>query len=135
MTQSSFECFKDYLESVNINAGKIRKNTISHLIVDSQDLIGIDFLWTLITECPNETIASEAMDYLLKLSFLSVSSKMKKDASILHKKFINKCHEKLESVTDFSTQIEKHKAVQEGCELEVCKSSWSHSKGNVRLSF
>ena len=121
MTPSSFGCFKDYLESVNINAGKIRKNSISTvLIVDNTDLIGIDHIWSLVTESSDEGIASEAIDYLLKLSFLSVSSKLKKDAAHLHRRFINKCYEKLESVTDFSTLVtEKHKAVQEGCELEV----------------
>ena len=128
MTPSSFGCFKDYLESVNINAGKIRKNSISTvLIVDNTDLIGIDHVWSLVTESSNEGIASEAIDYLLKLSFLSVSSKLKKDAAHLHRRFINKCYEKLESVTDFSTMVtEKHKAVQEGCELEVMCSIQSY---------
>jgi ubiquitin carboxyl-terminal hydrolase 9/24 len=139
VSNSSFECFREYLESVNVNASKIRKNLSSSFVsitvkqyilfrrlsiillqvVESLEPIGQNYLWTLVTDCPDESIANEAIDYLLKLSFLCVSPKLKKDSATLHKKFINQCYHRLETVIDMPLSTEKHEAVQEGCEVEV----------------
>lgn len=119
VSPSSFDCFIEYLESVNINAGKMRKN-VSTLVVESQDLIGMEYLWTLVTDCPHENIAKDAIEYLLKLSYLSVTNKLKKEAAFLHKKFIAKCYEQLEAVIEISAVAEAgQEAVQQGCEVET----------------
>ena len=78
MSTYAFDCFKDYFESVNISEGKIRKSFATSLLVESQDLIGYDFLWNLLTECRDETIANDATEYLLKLCFTCISPKLRK---------------------------------------------------------
>lgn len=88
-------------------------------MVESQDLIGIEYLWTLVTDCPHEGIAEDAIEYLLKLSFLNVTNKLKKEASLLHKKFIANCYDQLEAVIEVSSLADGQEAVHEGCELEV----------------
>ena len=88
--------------------GHLRKNISPSLVVEHLELIGFDYLWNLITECPKENIADEAIEYLLNMSFLHVSPKQKKDAETLHKKFINNCFTRLQSVNS-GTQPSKGK--------------------------
>ena len=60
------------------------------------DLIGLDFLWLLVLECLDESLAEAAMKLLLDMSFVCLSSKLKRDPPQLHQRFINECHRKLD---------------------------------------
>ena len=118
----SFNCFKVYFESINLSKNSLRKNISPPLVVDNLDLVGLDYLWTLITECPKENIADEAIEYLLNMSFLHVSPKLKKDPEALHRKFIENCFTRLQFVnkgTQPTTGKQQDAAVHEGCELET----------------
>ena len=118
----SFNCFKAYFESINLSMNRLRKNISPSLVVDNLELIGLDYLWTLITECPKEKLADEAIEYLLNMSFLHVNSKLKKDPEKLHKKFIDNCFDRLRSVNNTrlpTTGKQQEAAVHEGCELET----------------
>ena len=122
VSHQSFNCFKSYFESINLSVGHLRKSISPSLIVEHLELIGLDYLWNLITECPKENIADDAIEYLLNMSFLHVSTKLKKDAGTLHKKFINNCFSRLKSVNSATlSTVGRHQdaAVQEGCELET----------------
>ena len=122
VSHHSFNCFKAYFESINLSIGHLRKNISPSLLVEHLELIGLDYLWNLVTECPKDNIADDAIDYLLNMSFLHVSPKLKKDAEILHKKFINSCFTRLQSVNNGTHPAmgkQQDAAVQEGCELET----------------
>ena len=116
MSTRAFECFKDYFESVNITEGKIRKGFATSLLVESQDLIGYDFLWNLLRECRDETIANDATEYLLRLCFTCISPKLRKDMNAMHRRFIDQCSQQLKAAVETSSLTV---AVQQGYELET----------------
>ena len=120
MSERAFECFKDYFESVNISEGKIRKGFATSLQVESQDLIGYDFLWNLLTECRDEKIANDATEYLLKLCFTCISPKLRKDMNAMHRRFIDQCSHQLKAAVETSSLTV---AVQQGYELETSSTS------------
>ncbi len=115
--------------------------------VDNLELSGLDFVWKLVTEASSEKIASSAIEYLLNMSYLFVSSRLKEERNHrLHTDFIRRCYACLESVlhlqsasastsvADISMQEEdsstSESAIEEGHELEV---SWLRG-GNVDSS-
>ena len=119
VSHKGFSCFKAYFECINMSTEKLqsRRNLNSNVIVDNLDLVGLDYLWRVITDCGTEEIADEAIEYFLNMSYNFVSPRLKKDAAKLHKKFINNCYTRLEQI--FSMPMEKQEAVSEGCELET----------------
>ena len=123
VSEMSFDCFREYFQSINIHMKKLRKPDLSthSLLVESLDLVGVDYFWAVITNCPKEVIANQAIDYLLDLSFLKVSPKLKKDAASLHTKFINSCYSRLEAALAVDVDNPEAEAVQEGCEIEASK--------------
>ncbi len=68
--------------------------------VESMELNGSNFLWQLVTDSPSESIADQAIEYLLDTSFLWASPALRDGnsaASRLHSAFIEKCYSRLES--------------------------------------
>ncbi|XP_076309376.1 ubiquitin carboxyl-terminal hydrolase 24-like isoform X2 [Tachypleus tridentatus] len=97
LSSKGFRCFKTYFESVNIAEHKLRRS-VTDVIVEKLDLTGLDFLWQIALTSPWEDIAEMAIDNLMKMSYHSVSAKLKKqDPESLHLKFINDCYSRLES--------------------------------------
>jgi ubiquitin carboxyl-terminal hydrolase 9/24 len=47
-------------------------------IVEKTDLMGLDFLWELCLNTPDETIADSAIQLLLNMSYTNLASRMKK---------------------------------------------------------
>ncbi len=96
-------------------------------MVDRQDLSGLGFVWKLVTDASSEDIANLAIEYLLNMSFLYVSPKLKEESDRLHREFIQQCYGCLESVlqassAECSIQEEEGKsasALEQGHELEV----------------
>ena len=115
-----FNCFKEYFRSLNTHDGNLKKASSNNLVVENLELNGLDYIWRVVTDCKTEAIAESAIEYLLNLSYMHVSPKLKKEAVKLHKKFINKCYNNLEEV--FLSHDEKQDAVLDGCELEVSYS-------------
>ncbi|KAH3849056.1 hypothetical protein DPMN_091445, partial [Dreissena polymorpha] len=72
------------------------KVSFGAVIVEKTDLLGLDFLWQLCLNTPDETIASLAIQLLLNVSYTNLASRLKKDAINLHKKFIHECKTRLE---------------------------------------
>ena len=97
-------------------------------MVERQNLTGLSFIWKLVTDAASEQIANLAIEYLLNMSFLHVSSRLKEDGERLHKEFIQQCYGCLESVlrapsVESSIQEEDSgkgsNALEQGHELEV----------------
>ena len=78
---SGFKCFQAYLESVNIAEHKMVKVTTQgkeSVIVEKQDLLGLQYLWQLVLDSPYPNIAEDATKYLINLSYTFLSPKLKK---------------------------------------------------------
>ena len=91
--------------------------------MESLELNGYDYLWKLVLSATDESVARDITEYLLKVSFIDTSAKLKKDAHDLHKQFIEKCFHQLKAVTEVQTAKSKMSttiAVQQGYELETC---------------
>ena len=70
--------------------------------MEKLDPTGTDYFWQVALESPNEELAKEAMDHILNISYLHLAPRMKKDPTALHKKFINDCYRRLESLVPCS---------------------------------
>ena len=66
--------------------------------MEKLDPTGTDFFWQLALESPSEELAAEAMEHILNISYLLLAPRLKKDPTSLHKKFINDCYKRLESL-------------------------------------
>ncbi|KAL4237153.1 Ubiquitin carboxyl-terminal hydrolase 24 [Mactra antiquata] len=98
ISEKGFTCFKTYFENVNKNDHRLKKEIGGALVVEKADLIGLDFLWELCLNTPDEMmIADSAIQLLLNISYTNLTSRLKKDAVNLHKKFINECKTRLET--------------------------------------
>lgn len=74
-------------------------------MVEKLDPIGADYFWQLALESPNEDLAKEAMIYILNISYLHLTPRLKKDPAALHKKFINECYKRLEAQVPCSKAV------------------------------
>ncbi|XP_052775472.1 ubiquitin carboxyl-terminal hydrolase 24-like isoform X3 [Mya arenaria] len=96
ISEKGFECFKTYFENVNKNEHRLKKDPGGQVTVEKVELQGLDFLWELCLNTPDESIADAAIQLLLNVSYNNLTSRLKKDPVNLHKKFINECKTRLE---------------------------------------
>lgn len=64
--------------------------------MDKLEPLGMEFIWHLVLECQDELLAEDAMKLLLDMSYMSLSTRLKRDPPQLHGKFISECYRKLE---------------------------------------
>ncbi|XP_070563005.1 ubiquitin carboxyl-terminal hydrolase 24-like isoform X2 [Ptychodera flava] len=91
-----FACVRTFFENVNLYEHKLRKSAGSAYVVEKLDLYGIEFMWQIALETPNEEIANIAIKHLLHMCYNNLSPRLKKDPVSLHKKFITECYKRLE---------------------------------------
>ncbi|BFY99847.1 hypothetical protein BsWGS_02887 [Bradybaena similaris] len=96
LSESGFKCFKCFFERVNQYEHRL-KIANSTMIVEKTELLGLECLWEICLHVLDEGIADQAIQMLLMLSYTNLSSKLKKDAVSLHKKFISECNTRLET--------------------------------------
>ena len=85
-------------------------------------LVGVDYVWRLATESPSERITNLAADYLLSISFINVSARLKGDSARLHQNFFAKCYSRLEQILSTSaatSEATPEDAVNDGFEVET----------------
>ena len=122
VTENTFESFKTYFESVNVQCESMKKplNTVER----PEALVGVDYVWRLATESPSERITDLAADYLLSVSFINVSTRLKGDSARLHQNFFAKCYSRLEQILSASAASSgaaaaAEHALNEGFEVET----------------
>ncbi|XP_033116308.1 ubiquitin carboxyl-terminal hydrolase 24-like [Anneissia japonica] len=98
LSPKNFDCLKAYFESVNQNNQALRKSG-PNLVVEKLDLLGLEFMWQVALENPNEEIASVAIHQLMKMYYTGLAMKLKKDTISVHKRFIAECYKRLEEAT------------------------------------
>ncbi|MGH0127179.1 UNVERIFIED_CONTAM: hypothetical protein FKN15_071588 [Acipenser sinensis] len=98
ITMNGFNLFKTFFESVNLSDHRLKKQG-TQLFVERLDLAGMDFIWRIAMESPDEEIANEAIQLIITYSYINLNPKMRKDSVSLHKKFIADCYKRLETAS------------------------------------
>lgn len=98
ITMNGFNLFKTFFENVNLCDHRLKRQG-TQLCVERLDLTGMDFIWRIAMESPDEEIANEAIQLIITYSYTNLNPKMKKDSVSLHKKFIADCYKRLEAAS------------------------------------
>ncbi|XP_076873154.1 ubiquitin carboxyl-terminal hydrolase 24 isoform X4 [Brachyhypopomus gauderio] len=98
ITMNGFNLFKTFFENVNLSDHRLKRQG-TQLCVERLDLVGMDFIWRIAMESPDEDIANEAIHLIISYSYINLNPKMKKDSVTLHKKFIADCYKRLEAAS------------------------------------
>ncbi|XP_068174640.1 ubiquitin carboxyl-terminal hydrolase 24 isoform X2 [Antennarius striatus] len=98
ITMNGFNLFKTFFENVNLCDHRLKRQG-TQLCVERLDLSGMDFIWRIAMESPDEEIANEAILLIITYSYTNLNPKMKKDSVSLHKKFIADCYKRLEAAS------------------------------------
>ncbi|XP_055363801.1 ubiquitin carboxyl-terminal hydrolase 24 isoform X3 [Betta splendens] len=98
ITMNGFNLFKTFFENVNLCDHRLKRQG-TQLCVERLDLAGMDFIWRIAMETPDEEIANEAIQLIITYSYTNLNPKMKKDSVSLHKKFIADCYKRLEATS------------------------------------
>ncbi|XP_062568779.1 ubiquitin carboxyl-terminal hydrolase 24-like [Saccostrea cucullata] len=96
LTEKGFACFKNFFENVNKYEHRLKTDG-SRLIVEKYELLGLDYIWEICLNTPDESIADKAIQLLLCVSYTNLAVRLKKDTVSLHKKFISECSNRLEA--------------------------------------
>ncbi|KAB1268966.1 Ubiquitin carboxyl-terminal hydrolase 24 [Camelus dromedarius] len=96
ITMNGFNLFKTFFENVNLCDHRLKRQG-AQLYVEKLELIGMDFIWKIAMESPDEEIANEAIQLIINYSYINLNPRLKKDSVSLHKKFIADCYTRLEA--------------------------------------
>ncbi|XP_075472164.1 ubiquitin carboxyl-terminal hydrolase 24 isoform X2 [Ascaphus truei] len=98
ITMNGFNLFKTFFENVNLCDHRLKRQG-TQLHVEKLELIGMDFIWKVAVESPDEEIAHEAIQLIINYSYINLNPRLKKDSVSLHKKFIADCYTRLEAAS------------------------------------
>lgn len=96
LTDKGFTCFKNFFENVNKYEHRLKTDG-GRLVVEKCDLLGLDYIWEICLNTPDEAIADKAIQLLLCVSYTNLAVRLKRDTVSLHKKFISECSNRLEA--------------------------------------
>nr|XP_033771654.1 ubiquitin carboxyl-terminal hydrolase 24 isoform X3 [Geotrypetes seraphini] len=98
ITMNGFNLFKTFFENVNLCDHRLKRQG-TQLHVEKLELIGMDFIWKIAVESPDEEIANEAIQLIINYSYINLNPRLRKDSVSLHKKFIADCYTRLEAAS------------------------------------
>uniref|UniRef100_A0A2K6LYN3 Ubiquitin carboxyl-terminal hydrolase 24 n=1 Tax=Rhinopithecus bieti TaxID=61621 RepID=A0A2K6LYN3_RHIBE len=87
ITMNGFNLFKTFFENVNLCDHRLKRQG-AQLYVEKLELIGMDFIWKIAMESPDEEIANEAIQLIINYSYINLNPRLKKKLPI-HKKAEN----------------------------------------------
>jgi ubiquitin carboxyl-terminal hydrolase 9/24 len=93
-----FRCFDRFFKSVNAQSNKFQQKRRSIRLINDEDLIGIDYLWKLISSGTDEV--AERSTQLIKEVYTNISPQLKNDIKRIHQTFIHECFQRLRTVYD-----------------------------------
>lgn len=96
LSEKGFTCFKSFFENVNKFEHRLKSDG-NKLVVEKSELFGLDYIWEICLNTPDESIASQAISLLLSVLYTNLAPRLKKDPVILHKKFIADSKSRLEA--------------------------------------
>ena len=90
---------------------------------------------------PLETTSARTntTEYLLKLCFICISPKLRKDINVMHKKFVQQCYDQLAAAMQSSAAVDAsssslNMAVQQGFELETSDNQAVKAHGQINYA-
>ncbi|CAG5097169.1 Similar to Usp9x: Probable ubiquitin carboxyl-terminal hydrolase FAF-X (Mus musculus) [Cotesia congregata] len=97
LTESGIKCYERFFKAVNSKEGRLKTKRRTYLM-DDVDLIGSDYLWRVITNCPEE-IACRGIE-LLKEVNTNLGPKLQSTVLSFHETFIAECMDRLKAHYD-----------------------------------
>ncbi|XP_008200473.2 probable ubiquitin carboxyl-terminal hydrolase FAF-X isoform X3 [Tribolium castaneum] len=104
LTESGIKCFERFFKAVNTKAEKLKLKRRS-LLTEDPDLIGLDYLWKVVTLCPDD-IAERAIELLREVS-TNLGPRLQQSQMEFHENFITECHDRLRAHYDTVTVLQK----------------------------
>jgi ubiquitin carboxyl-terminal hydrolase 9/24 len=104
LTESGIKCFERFFKAVNTKAEKLKVKRRS-LLTEDPDLIGLDYLWKVVTLCPDD-IAERAIELLREVS-TNLGPRLQQSQMEFHENFITECHDRLRAHYDTVTVLQK----------------------------
>uniref|UniRef100_A0A2A4J087 ubiquitinyl hydrolase 1 n=1 Tax=Heliothis virescens TaxID=7102 RepID=A0A2A4J087_HELVI len=112
LTHAGIKCFERFFKAVNSKEGKLKVKRRSFLLNDA-DLIGLDYLWRVITECDDE-ISARGIE-LLREVCTCVGPQL--SAAHHHEAFLTHCCARTQRMLK---DMEAHEDSSEGC-TRMCR--------------
>ncbi|KAL7985042.1 hypothetical protein Chor_003612 [Crotalus horridus] len=83
ITMNGFGLFKTFFENVNLCDHRLKRQgtQLECMQVEKLELIGMDFIWKIAMESPDEEIANEAIQLIINYSYINLNPRLKKAAS------------------------------------------------------
>ena len=104
LTESGIKCFERFFKAVNTKEGKLKPKRRSLLTEDS-DLIGLEYLWKVVTLC-SEDIAARAIELLREVS-TNLGPRLLAAQLEFHETYITECYDRLRSHYDTVIGIQR----------------------------
>ncbi|CAG9771327.1 unnamed protein product [Ceutorhynchus assimilis] len=104
LTESGIRCFERFFKAVNVKEGKLKTKRRT-IMTDDPDLIGIDYLWKVVTLCTDD-IAARAIELLREVS-TSLGPKLIQNQFDFHERYIGECFDRLRAHYDTVTILQK----------------------------
>lgn len=105
LTESGIKCFERFFKAVNTKEGKLKTKRRS-LLTEDPDLIGLDYLWKIVTLCTDD-IASRAIELLKEVS-TNLGPRLLQSQVEFHETFITECYDRLRAHYDTVTVLQKN---------------------------
>ncbi|XP_050553146.1 probable ubiquitin carboxyl-terminal hydrolase FAF-X isoform X2 [Spodoptera frugiperda] len=112
LTHAGIKCFERFFKAVNSKEGKLKVKRRSFLLNDA-DLIGLDYLWRVITECEDE-ISARGIELLREVS-TCVGPQL--SAAQHHEAFLTHCCARTQRL---QKDMEAHEDSSESC-TRMCR--------------
>ncbi|XP_018561344.1 probable ubiquitin carboxyl-terminal hydrolase FAF-X isoform X3 [Anoplophora glabripennis] len=104
LTESGIKCFERFFKAVNTKEGKLKIKRRS-LLTEDPDLIGLDYLWKVVTSCPDD-IAARAIELLREVS-TNLGPRLLQSQLEFHENYITECYDRLRAHYDTVTVLQK----------------------------
>ncbi|CAH1960059.1 unnamed protein product [Acanthoscelides obtectus] len=104
LTESGIKCFERFFKAVNAKEGKIKFKRRT-LLTEDPDLIGLDYLWKVVTLCPND-IAARAIELLKEVS-TNLGPRLQASRLDFHETFVTECYDRLRAHFDTLSVLQK----------------------------
>lgn len=104
LTESGIKCFERFFKAVNTKEGKLKIKRHS-LLTEDPDLIGLDYLWKVVTLCSND-IATRAIELLREVS-TNLGPRLMQSQLEFHENYISECYARLRAHYDTVTVLQK----------------------------
>lgn len=104
LTESGIKCFERFFKAVNTKEGKLKIKRRS-LLTEDPDLIGLDYLWKVVTLCSDD-IAARAIELLREVS-TNLGPRLLQSQLEFHENYITECYDRLRAHYDTVTVLQK----------------------------